>query len=155
MSDPVTNVAIEDVLSSIRRLVSEDARVRPLGLRAEPEAPDGPAGKLVLTPALRVSAPAADDAPEQDDAPPRVGNEIMQSLPHTRFVKWLSAVISSVSSLPDSLPEPAPCCIRGHAIRHWTRETLPSPPQREPISPAHLLEQAVTHAHVRRGGQHR
>lgn len=68
MSDPVTNVAIEDVLSSIRRLVSEDARVRPLGLRAEPEAPDAPAGKLVLTPALRVSAPAADDAPVQDDA---------------------------------------------------------------------------------------
>ncbi|MDX5383393.1 MAG: hypothetical protein LPJ92_10250 [Rhodobacterales bacterium] len=68
MSDPVTNVAIEDVLSSIRRLVSEDARVRPLGLRAEPEAPDAPAGKLVLTPALRVSAPAADDAPAQDDA---------------------------------------------------------------------------------------
>ena len=67
MSDPVTNVAIEDVLSSIRRLVSEDARVRPLGLRAEPEVPEAAAGKLVLTPALRVSAPAADDA--QDDAP--------------------------------------------------------------------------------------
>ena len=66
MSDPVTNVAIEDVLSSIRRLVSEDARVRPLGLRAEPEVPEASAGKLVLTPALRVSAPAGDDA--GDDA---------------------------------------------------------------------------------------
>jgi hypothetical protein len=66
MSDPVTNVAIEDVLSSIRRLVSEDARVRPLGLRAEPEVPEASAGKLVLTPALRVSAPAGDET--QDDA---------------------------------------------------------------------------------------
>ena len=66
MSDPVTNVEIEDVLSSIRRLVSEDARVRPLGLRAEPEVPEASAGKLVLTPALRVSAPAGD--PAGDDA---------------------------------------------------------------------------------------
>jgi len=66
MSDPVTNVAIEDVLSSIRRLVSEDARIRPM---AAPDAPEVPVhvadaqttapqdayvpGRLVLTPALR------------------------------------------------------------------------------------------------------
>lgn len=50
MSDPVTNVEIEDVLSSIRRLVSEDTR---------PKTPAPPAGagkpdRLVLTPAQRV-----------------------------------------------------------------------------------------------------
>lgn len=64
MSDPVTNVAIEDVLSSIRRLVSEDARVPPVAWRPDPvedarpaEAP-APAGRLVLTPALRVTGEA-------------------------------------------------------------------------------------------------
>lgn len=46
MSDPVTHAEIEDVLSSIRRLVSED------GQPTQP-APK-PAGRLVLTPALRV-----------------------------------------------------------------------------------------------------
>ena len=75
MSDPMTNVAIEDVLSSIRRLVSEDARVRPVPLRDEevPDAQDAAAaveaaeapaaeaaGRLVLTPALRVPADAGD-----------------------------------------------------------------------------------------------
>lgn len=55
MSDPVTNVEIEDVLASIRRLVSEDSR---------PETPvqDMP-GKLVLTPALRVSDAAGSPEP--------------------------------------------------------------------------------------------
>jgi cell pole-organizing protein PopZ len=71
MRDPVTNVEIEDVLSSIRRLVSDDARIRPIawedaeakdadaqdgqgesGAQAD-DAPD--LGRLVLTPALRVS----------------------------------------------------------------------------------------------------
>lgn len=77
MSDPVTNVAIEDVLSSIRRLVSEDARVQPVAWRPDPvedarpaEAP-APAGRLVLTPALRVTGEAevqGDDAPAPQEA---------------------------------------------------------------------------------------
>ncbi len=76
MSDPVTNAEIEDVLTSIRRLVSENrkavASVAPgFGAPAE-EPPENTApadesaesSALVLTPALRVSeeeAPAADD----------------------------------------------------------------------------------------------
>lgn len=48
MSNPVTNADIEDVLSSIRRLVSEDARPQ-----AAPEKVNG-MDRLVLTPALRV-----------------------------------------------------------------------------------------------------
>lgn len=56
MSDPVTNVEIEDVLSSIRRLVSEDARARP-----EPQQRRQP-DRLVLTPALRVK----DEEPVQE-----------------------------------------------------------------------------------------
>lgn len=56
MADPMTNMEIEDVLSSIRRLVSEDLRP---GFRAESHGepvvtPDNE-GKLVLTPAFRVT----------------------------------------------------------------------------------------------------
>jgi len=78
MSDPVTNVAIEDVLSSIRRLVSEDARVRPLTAKAdesradEVSAPELAAqipGKLVLTPALRVADTDSDPEPAAGSVP--------------------------------------------------------------------------------------
>jgi hypothetical protein len=48
MSDPVTNVEIEDVLSSIRRLVSDDARAKPQRSAAQSQE------RLVLTPSLRV-----------------------------------------------------------------------------------------------------
>ncbi|KIN63893.1 Glycerol-3-phosphate dehydrogenase [Sulfitobacter noctilucicola] len=51
MSDPVTNAEVEDVLSSIRRLVSEDKR--PV---QAPKA-DLRNDRLVLTPALRVTTP--------------------------------------------------------------------------------------------------
>lgn len=66
MSDPVTNVEIEDVLSSIRRLVSDDGR------RSEEEhsspAPAEDAdldGPLVLTPSLRIEH---EDDPVDDDS---------------------------------------------------------------------------------------
>ncbi|MCZ4354436.1 hypothetical protein O4H61_18105 [Roseovarius aestuarii] len=54
MSDPVTNVEIEDVLSSIRRLVSNESKGA-----AAPKQPDQSAGrsepdKLVLAPSFRV-----------------------------------------------------------------------------------------------------
>lgn len=60
MSEPLSAVEIEDVLSSIRRLVSDD-------LRPAARAVAGPdTGKLILTPALRVvqegAAPPAPDA---------------------------------------------------------------------------------------------
>lgn len=60
MSDPVTNVEIEDVLSSIRRLVSEEGRDKPRKSRA---VRDPGESRLVLTPALRV-ADRAEEAPE-------------------------------------------------------------------------------------------
>lgn len=72
MSDPVTNVEIEDVLSSIRRLVADDARPKaaPETARPRPE-------RLVLTPAQRVSddlpkpAQPAGKAPVAQAAPPQ------------------------------------------------------------------------------------
>ncbi|UWQ76046.1 hypothetical protein [Leisingera sp. M658] len=60
MSDPVTHAEIEDVLSSIRRLVSDDSRSGP----AAPE----PAARLVLTPALRVQEDGPDCPPVTDPA---------------------------------------------------------------------------------------
>ncbi|WP_083097900.1 hypothetical protein [Pseudophaeobacter leonis] len=53
MSDPVTQAEIEDVLSSIRRLVSEDGRTlsRPV---APVQEVSKTVSRLVLTPALRV-----------------------------------------------------------------------------------------------------
>ncbi len=72
MSESVTTAQIEDVLSSIRRLVSEDGRSDPRGEQLHETGGDAVAaggdpvakpvversGRLVLTPALRVSAPA-------------------------------------------------------------------------------------------------
>lgn len=69
MSDPVKNVEIEDVLSSIRRLVSEENRAEPVRKAPEP-APDG---RLVLTPALRVADPPA--MPERAKDPASVAEE--------------------------------------------------------------------------------
>ena len=56
MSDPVTNVEIEDVLSSIRKLVADEVRATPVARK--PERP----GRLILTAAQRVK----DEAPEPD-----------------------------------------------------------------------------------------
>jgi hypothetical protein len=76
MSDPMTNIEIEDVLSSIRRLVSEDHRPAPrMNLEPPPAAP-----KLVLTPALRV-VPDVPDEGEGDDAPPEEAAEDADRLP--------------------------------------------------------------------------
>lgn len=62
MTDPVTNIEIEDVLSSIRRLVSEKNRKE----TPEPSVPgDAEEDRLILTPSLRVSAPEeCDDSQE-------------------------------------------------------------------------------------------
>lgn len=72
MSDPVTNVEIEDVLSSIRRLVSNGQD----SVSVQPEPMDTPkaetANRLVLTPSLRVDDRDGVDqsgiAPPQDDS---------------------------------------------------------------------------------------
>lgn len=62
MSEPMSSVEIEDVLSSIRRLVSEDFRPS-LRHAAQPPAGD----KLILTPALRVVSNRAPNWDEGDD----------------------------------------------------------------------------------------
>ncbi|WP_223424669.1 hypothetical protein [Tateyamaria pelophila] len=59
MSDPMTNSEVEDILSSIRRLVSDEKRSDPTVPTQEQSAPD----RLVLTPSLRV---ADDRIPKPD-----------------------------------------------------------------------------------------
>jgi hypothetical protein len=88
MSDPVTNTEIEDVLTSIRRLVSEnrplpdaekdEAPARPVAFdtssaqdeiaEEEPHAAEAPLA-LVLTPALRVEDAAEAEVDESADGP--------------------------------------------------------------------------------------
>ena len=59
MSEPVSNAEIEDVLSSIRRLVSNDVA------ESQDAVADEPAAKLILTADFRVSEP--DDAPSEEE----------------------------------------------------------------------------------------
>ena len=79
MSNPVTNADIEDVLSSIRRLVSED--VRP---QVAPPVTQG-MGRLVLTPALRVMENHGyqDDAGEPD---PQTDETVADDLPRPELL---------------------------------------------------------------------
>ncbi|WP_421704946.1 hypothetical protein [Aliiroseovarius sp.] len=81
MSEAVTNAEIEDVLSSIRRLVSENVGEAPQAVAPE-AAPhvDAPAeppvvDKLVLTPAFRVHEAAAPVAELQDAPEPHAARE--------------------------------------------------------------------------------
>ncbi|MBE1284958.1 MAG: hypothetical protein GJ676_16725 [Rhodobacteraceae bacterium] len=65
MSEPVSNAAIEDVLASIRRLVSDDTRQDEAA--EQPAEADKPS-KLVLTPSFRVAQPDGDKVEEEQSA---------------------------------------------------------------------------------------
>ena len=71
MSDRSSNMEIQDVLTSIRRLVSEDKNLPDAGETDDvnPPAAEEPQDKLVLTPAHRVQEDSATTANE-DQAPP-------------------------------------------------------------------------------------
>ena len=106
MSEPVTQAEIEDVLSSIRRLVSEDDRkgaARVTG-SAEPASPEPAeprsekaATRLVLTPALRVSEAKPEEADPIDTAyarevPPEVTDISASSIPGVEVDTDLTSV---------------------------------------------------------------
>lgn len=69
MTDRMSNIEIEDVLSSIRKLVSDDLRpgAAPVSTVTAPLRPQVP--RLVLTPALRVPAAAPAAPPLAPDEP--------------------------------------------------------------------------------------
>lgn len=99
MTDPVSKLEIENVLSSIRQLVGDDAR--PASDAASPRAPGtkpGPRDKLVLTPAQRVpeeetpgpeadaSAEASPDAAEpSEDIMPEDKTRVAPVISRSRF----------------------------------------------------------------------
>lgn len=113
MSDPMTSAEVEDILSSIRRLVSEETRAE---ARTEP-AEDKPKDRLVLTPSLRVevkSAPVAEaaveaDAPDADTdeiAPDAEAGAAPDALEAATFVED-AALDAPDTQMPDEEPEGA------------------------------------------------
>lgn len=114
MSDPVTNVEIEDVLSSIRRLVSEDSR--PESTSEAPQAQrSAPAGRLVLTPALRVQEAPASEVTDSDtsetgeDAPARHASPLAARLvPAEEEVAEVARRAPLRAITPEATPGPMP-----------------------------------------------
>ena len=128
MSDPMSNHQIEDVLSSIRRLVSDDLRPRTRAVPV-PELVD----KLLLTPALRIE-PAAepparrlaeavaswhDDAPAFEEAgaaePDDLSPDGIRAADEAELAAWAArgpAAPAGGHAMPDpaplATPEPAP-----------------------------------------------
>ncbi len=99
MSDPVTNAEVEDVLSSIRRLVSEDkrpmAKSQPLPVK----------DRLVLTPALRV-AEASDAQADPETAPLRLERtDNVQFQPENDFEKYKEPAVFQAGRLHDQKAE--------------------------------------------------
>jgi hypothetical protein len=76
MSDPVSNAEIEDVLSSIRRLIAAGDPDQ----KDEVQAPEPADNKLILTPAFRVFGgdpeKTVQDAAQTETAPPTTGRDI-------------------------------------------------------------------------------
>jgi hypothetical protein len=92
MSDRVTNVEIEDVLSSIRRLVSEAAPVTtPVSAPVVDTPP--PVGRLLLTEAYRVPAPDDADVDHAIRLPPSEGEEQTDILPSPADILADSAIV--------------------------------------------------------------
>lgn len=83
MSDPLKKDEIEDVLSSIRRLVSEEVRAMPDPEAVAPtqKSVQTAADKLVLTPSLRVEEEAAKAAENAASTEELVAQEIAKMMP--------------------------------------------------------------------------
>jgi len=99
MSEPLSSTEIEDVLSSIRRLVSEDMRPLP-----RPAGAGVAADKLILTPALRVVQEEDADAKAVFVAAPRLHLTdpvvVAEAEPSA-----LGQVVSSVGAAVDAQPD--------------------------------------------------
>ncbi|NKX73994.1 hypothetical protein HGG73_07425 [Rhodobacteraceae bacterium R_SAG3] len=124
MSEPVTHAEIEDVLSSIRRLVSETGRAE------EPARPAAkPATRLVLTPALRVpEAEVARSDAAKHDAVQHGG------APHSDAVTPRDAAFDAAPEHPQErvMPQVNGTARNGTASDKLTTQTDAADPQGEP-----------------------
>ena len=146
MSDPVKNVEIEDVLSSIRRLVSaEDPGTEPRG--------DGPNGRsaprdvreqrLVLTPAQRVDAPVEDTAAEAEtQATPAPEADLHEADTQEQAAAGLSAAMPEPSEPDEAGDAPVEASfetesINDHGLEHGLAMAL-----EEALADAEAVRQA-------------
>ena len=137
MSDPMTNREIEDVLSSIRRLVSEDIRpaARTESLAATPVGLQ-PVGRLVLTPAFRVPDHGRPDYSRPDEATGALSAP-SQHLPgasippggHAEVAKFAPA---NEEAGVDVGVHGTPAIISGVAVAEMAPLVLPGPADAEP-----------------------
>ena len=97
MSDPVTNVQIEDVLSSIRRLVSEEIGQQPANAPIKLENKLVDEAKLVLSPAQKVRAEAAEQGRD-------LWNETEDLAPKEAAPVWWHRDVSEMTSFEASEP---------------------------------------------------
>lgn len=118
MSGPLTNIDIEDVLASIRRLIVDGAE--------PPQAEEAP-GRLVLTPAQRVTSEAA--SPRQPGAPladpvrtePSLVDRLreiereVEAPPPPPPLLLLTPVEPVATPSADACPEPEPVPVAGPA----------------------------------------
>ena len=96
MSEPLSSTEIEDVLSSIRRLVSDD--LRPLQRPAPAGPVPGLADKLILTPALRVVQDYAPSVPASSASPTR----LHLGIPAPSAPSALEQAVASVGAAVDA-----------------------------------------------------
>lgn len=148
MSDPVTNVEIEDVLSSIRRLVSEEDRSDSPAAPKEPAEPSS-VGRLVLTPALRVPEPVEQDAaPEESSLAPssRAPLDLAAALrdPESEFESEpQTADTQSEVDIPEPYAADAPSNVSSEVPADAPSEALSEAPWRDPKA---TLFKAAQHA---------
>lgn len=102
MSDPVTNVEIEDVLSSIRKLVSDEQRPVEKGVSAFEPAKD----RLVLTPDFRVPESDESESEEAFVLGPDSAVEPEEALFESAAEDDPSALVEDTAQVDESSPEP-------------------------------------------------
>lgn len=157
MSERLNSAEIEDVLSSIRRLVSEDLRpvpkVEPAPLR---EADEGP-GKLLLTPALRimpaavvVGAAEADAEEEAMEAPPAAFHSVRAEAESGRLVLMGEVARSLDGATDEDVLSPAPAS----GMPAWFGEAEPEVvPEAAPVAAPEEVAEVVPAVDVAEGWQ--
>ena len=94
---------MEDILASIRRILSEDEA--PAAGSSPPAAQPGGDGVLVLDPAMMVPDPAHEAEPVPEPPLPAAPSPVLQATPNLVAPEAAAAAASSVSSLVRTLAE--------------------------------------------------